>query len=141
MFQKEFAARLKAAPGGRNYGRLSAVATYCAQIRPLAGVSANSFYPSPKVDSEVLEITFTPERRYPPHDEARLLQLIAAAFGKRRKTLKNALTASGLQISSKIAVTALERAGIDPARRAETLSAGEFVALEISLRELADPAR
>ena len=139
MLQKEFAARLKAAPGGRDYGRLSAVATYCAWIRPLAGVSATSFYPSPKVDSEVLEIAFTPEKRYPPHDETRLLQLIAAAFGKRRKTLKNALIASGLQISSQTAVHALERAEIDPARRAETLSAEEFVALEISLRDVCGP--
>lgn len=136
MLQKEFAARLKALPGGRDYGRISVVTTYCARIRPLLAVGAHNFYPSPKVDSEVLEIAFTPEKRYPPHDDVRLLQLIAAAFGKRRKTLKNALTASGLQIPSGIAVQALRRAGIDPTRRAETLSVEEFVALEISLREV-----
>jgi 16S rRNA (adenine1518-N6/adenine1519-N6)-dimethyltransferase len=89
------------------------------------------------VGSEVLEICFSPAKTYPAHDEARLFQLIAAAFGKRRKTLKNALSASGLRIAPALAARALIQAGIDPGRRAETLSPGEFVALEISLRSLA----
>jgi len=136
MFQRELAVRLTAPPGGRDYGRITAMLAYCAAVKQLCRVRAGAFHPVPKVDSEVLEIRFAPPRADPPHDEARLFKLIAAAFGKRRKTLRNALSASGLSISPGLAARALEQAGIDPARRAETLSAAEFVALEISLRRL-----
>lgn len=136
MFQRELAVRLTASPGGKDYGRITAMLACCATVKPVCHVNARAFYPAPKVDSEVLEICFAPPHAYPPHDEARLHRLIAAAFGKRRKTLKNALSASGLSISPDMAARALEQAGIDPARRAETLSASEFVALEISLRSL-----
>jgi 16S rRNA (adenine1518-N6/adenine1519-N6)-dimethyltransferase len=136
MFQRELAVRLAALPGGRDYGRITAMLAYCATVKPLCRVGARAFYPAPKVDSEVLEISFTPTCAYPPHDEARLFRLIAAAFSKRRKTLRNALSASGLSISPGLAARALERAGIDAARRAETLTATEFVALEISLGNL-----
>jgi 16S rRNA (adenine1518-N6/adenine1519-N6)-dimethyltransferase len=136
MFQKELAARLRAAPGGRDYGRITAMLRYCASIRSLAVVPAKRFFPSPRVDAEVLEICFHPATSYPPHDEDRLFRLIAAAFGQRRKTLKNALS-SGLQIRPATAGQALAQAGIDPARRAETLSPEEFVVLEISLQRLA----
>jgi len=136
MFQKELAQRLSADPGGRDYGRITAMLTYCASVRHLAAVNAHNFFPPPKVDSEVLEISFAVPRPYPPHDEACLFRLIAAAFSKRRKTLKNALSASGLNLPPAAAAEALARAGIDPTRRAETLSAVEFVALEISLRSM-----
>jgi 16S rRNA (adenine1518-N6/adenine1519-N6)-dimethyltransferase len=139
MFQKELAVRLRAVPGGRDYGRISAMLAYCAWTRSLAVVKAKSFYPSPKVDSEVLEIAFTPEKHYPPHDPARLFRLIAAAFNQRRKTLKKALTGSDLRIGSETAAQVLVRAGIDPRRRAETLSAEEFVAIEICLRQVCGP--
>lgn len=136
MFQRELAVRLAAPPGGKDYGRITAMLAYCATVKPVCHVGARAFYPVPKVDSEVLEIRFAPGRAYPPHDEARLFRLIAAAFGQRRKTLRNALSASGLSISPGLAARALEQAGIDPARRAETLSAAEFVTLEISLGRL-----
>jgi 16S rRNA (adenine1518-N6/adenine1519-N6)-dimethyltransferase len=136
MFQRELADRLTAFPGRKEYGRITAMLSYCASTKRLAHVGASAFYPSPHVDSEVLEIRFIPPGRQPPHDEKRLFQLMAAAFGKRRKTLKNALTESGLLISAPTAVRALERAGINPSRRAETVSPEEFIALEISLREL-----
>ncbi len=135
MFQKELAARLTARPGGKDYGRITAMLRYCAQVRLLADLGAKNFFPPPKVDSAVLEIAFTAAPPHPPHDEAHLFRLIAAAFGKRRKTLKNALSASGLGISAGEAAAALEQARIDPTRRAETLTPAEFVALEISLRQ------
>ena len=137
MFQKELAVRLRAAPGGRDYGRITAMLLYCAVIRRLAVVTAAQFFPTPQVDSEVLEIGFRPLTTYPTHDEDRLFRLIAAAFGQRRKTLKNALSASGLSVRPQVIVRALTHAGIDPARRAETLSPEEFVALEVSLRGIA----
>jgi 16S rRNA (adenine1518-N6/adenine1519-N6)-dimethyltransferase len=137
MFQRELAARLAAPPGGKDYGRITAMLATCATVKPVCRVGAKSFYPAPKVDAEVLELVFAAPPAHPLHDEARLFRLIAAAFGQRRKTLKNALSASELSISPGLAARALERAGIDPARRAETLSAEEFVALEISLRSMA----
>jgi 16S rRNA (adenine1518-N6/adenine1519-N6)-dimethyltransferase len=136
MFQRELATRLAAPPGSKDYGRITAMLAYCATVRHVCHVGAKAFYPCPKVDSEVLEIGFTPSRTYPPHDETRLFRLIAAAFGQRRKTLKNALSASGSPVPPGLAGQALAQAGIDPARRAETLSPDEFVALEISLRRL-----
>jgi len=135
MFQKELAQRIAAQPGGRQYGRITAMLTYCADIRLLAAVKASVFYPPPKVDSAVIEIKFKSTSRYGPHDEAMLFRVIKAAFGNRRKTLKNSLAAAGLQIEPQTILQAVSAAGIDPTRRAETLSPSEFVALEISLRK------
>jgi 16S rRNA (adenine1518-N6/adenine1519-N6)-dimethyltransferase len=108
---------------------------YCAEIKTLLNVKATAFYPQPKVDSAVLDVTFKPTTEYGPHDEAMLFAVIKAAFGNRRKTLKNALTASGLPVDSQTALQALSAAGIDHNRRAETLAPGEFVNLQICLKE------
>ncbi len=135
MFQKELAQRICARPGGKEYGRITAMLRYCAEIRTLLNVKASAFYPPPKVDSAVIEIKFIPTTDYGSHDETMLFAVIKAAFGNRRKTLKNALTASGLPIDSQTALRALSSAGIDHSRRAETLEPGEFVSLEICLRE------
>jgi 16S rRNA (adenine1518-N6/adenine1519-N6)-dimethyltransferase len=135
MFQKELAQRIAAQPGGKQYGRITAMLGYCADIRLLADIKASVFYPTPKVDSAVIEIKFKSTSEYGPHDEAMLFAVIKAAFGNRRKTLKNALAAAGLQIDSQIALQALNSAGIDPTRRAETLNPSEFVALQVSLRK------
>jgi 16S rRNA (adenine1518-N6/adenine1519-N6)-dimethyltransferase len=135
MFQKELAQRIAARPGGKAYGRITAMLRYCADIKILLNVKASAFYPQPKVDSAVIEIKFKPTIDYGPHDEAMLFAVIKAAFGNRRKTLKNALTASGLPIDSQTALRALSSAGIDHSRRAETLEPSEFVSLEICLRE------
>ena len=136
MFQQELAQRITAAPGNRQYGRITAMLGYCAEIKPLTHVPAAAFYPRPRVDSTVVEIRFTSTACYEHHDEAMLFRVIKAAFGNRRKTLKNALAASELQISPLIASRALETANIDPSRRAETLTSTEFVALEIALQHL-----
>jgi 16S rRNA (adenine1518-N6/adenine1519-N6)-dimethyltransferase len=134
MFQKELAQRITARPGGRQYGRITAMLRYCADIRTLLKVKASAFYPSPKVDSAVINIKFKSTTVYGPHDETMLFAVIKAAFGNRRKTLKNALTASALGIDTPIALQALNSAGIDPARRAETLEPADFVSLERCLR-------
>ena len=136
MFQKELARRITASPGNRDYGRLTVMLSYCAEIKSIATIASSLFYPAPKIDSEVVEVNFDVSRAYPPHDETMLFQVIKAAFGNRRKTLKNALSASGLQIDPQIARQALAAAGIDPGRRAETLDAAEFVALQISLAQI-----
>jgi 16S rRNA (adenine1518-N6/adenine1519-N6)-dimethyltransferase len=89
------------------------------------------------VDSQVLEIRLKTRETYSnPEDEKMLFRVIKAAFGNRRKTLKNSLVASGLQIRPQDALKALTMADIDPSRRAETLVVKEFMALEQSLRSV-----
>ena len=136
MFQKELARRITASPGNKEYGRLTVMLSYCAEIRSIATLAASLFYPAPKVDSEVVEIDFNILRQYPSHDESMLFQVIKAAFGNRRKTLKNALAISGRHIDPRIARQALDAAGIDPTRRAETLNVSEFISLQISLAKI-----
>lgn len=136
MFQKEMARRITAPPGVKDYGRLTAMLSYCADARKLADVPAALFFPRPKVDSEVLEIRFLETPRHNADSEAFLFRTIKAAFGQRRKTLKNALSGSELHVAPETAREALVLAAIDPARRAETLTAEEFVNLSNSLYRL-----
>ncbi len=136
MFQKELALRLMAKPGVKNYGRLTVMLGYCAHRKPVATISATQFFPKPKVDSEVLEISFVEKPEYPAEDEKFLFKVIKAAFGQRRKTLRNSLSGSMLKISPAHAKKALEAAEIDPGRRAETLTVKEFVNLASELSKL-----
>ena len=129
MFQKELARRIAADPGGKDYGRISVMIQYCAAVRTLADIPSNMFFPRPKVDSQVLEFKFHHPPIHPARDETLLFDLIKAAFSKRRKTLKNALAASELQMDPHTARSTLENTGIHPQRRAETLTVAEFVRL------------
>ncbi len=129
MFQKELAQRITAQPGGKDYGRLTVMLNYCADLNKLATIDAALFFPKPKVDSEVLEIKFKNLLQDRAYNEEFLFRVIKAAFGRRRKTLKNALAGSQLRITGDTALRALNLAGIDPVRRAETLEVSEFVAL------------
>lgn len=135
MFQKELAERIAAPPGGKTYGRISAMLQYCARTAPLMRIEAARFFPRPKIDSEVLEIVFDDTIATPAEDEALLFTVIRVAFGKRRKTLKNALTGSALGLDAPQAERLLMAAGIDPIRRAETLHPEEFVTLSNLLAE------
>ncbi len=129
MFQKELAERISASPGGKDYGRLSVMLQYCATVKNLTEIKSTVFFPRPKVDSSVIEVRFHDQLLFPASDEKFLFDVIKAAFGKRRKTLKNALTQSQLSLKSREVLTGLEICGIDPSRRAETLSVEEFVHL------------
>jgi len=129
MFQKELAQRISAQPNCKDYGRLTVMLRYCSDIKKLADAKASLFYPKPKVDSEILEVKFKSKVVHPVRDETFFFRVIKAAFGNRRKTLKNALAASELNIDANTAKHILERSGIDPVRRAETLNTEEFVKL------------
>jgi len=133
MFQKELAQRITAQPGGKEYGRLTVVLRYCSDVTKIADIKASLFFPKPKIDSEVLEFRFKSSPSPPADDEAFLFRVIKAAFGNRRKTLKNALAASELKIDAATAAKLLKRSDIDPVRRAETLSVEEFVKLSNTL--------
>lgn len=129
MLQKELSRRITAKPCCRDYGRLTVMLQYCADIKKIADIKAHQFFPKPKVDSEVLEIKFKTAMKCLAKDEAFLFKVIKAAFGQRRKTLRNALAGSEFQVDTSTAMRVLESAGIDPSRRAETLTVLEFVKL------------
>lgn len=138
MLQKELARRITAQPGCRDYSRLSVALGYCSEMNTLADVGAPLFFPKPKVDSQILEIRFKNFPEYPAENEAFFFKVIKAGFGQRRKTLRNALAGSELHIDATVANDALNEAGIDPSRRAETLRVREFVALSNCLGKIAE---
>jgi 16S rRNA (adenine1518-N6/adenine1519-N6)-dimethyltransferase len=135
MFQKELAQRITAETGCKDYGRLTVMLRYCSDINKLVGAKASLFFPKPKVDSEILELKFKKEIDHKAADEQFFFKVIKAGFGNRRKTLKNALAASELNIDPNTAKGVLEKSGIDPIRRAETLTVEEFVKLSNTLIE------
>ena len=121
MFQQEVAERIVAKPGSGAYGRLAVLAQWRATARLAIKVHRSAFVPPPKVMSAVVHLV--PADR-PERVSARMLERIsAAAFGQRRKMLRQSLKAVPG------ALQALEHLGIDPERRAETLGIAEFVAL------------
>lgn len=127
MMQKEVADRIKASPGGRTYGALSVAVQYYCTVETVEEVPKENFMPMPKVDSTVLRLDLREEPAVRPMDEDMFFRCVRAGFSMRRKTLLNSLAATG---HSKDAIrTALETAGIDARRRAETLSLEEFAAL------------
>jgi 16S rRNA (adenine1518-N6/adenine1519-N6)-dimethyltransferase len=122
MLQKEVVERMVAMPGTPDYGRLSVMLQYRFEMALALRVPPGAFTPPPKVDSAVVRMAPLGEARLRADDEQFLATLVGAAFGQRRKTLRNA--ARGL-----VDEAAFERASIDAGRRGETLSVAEFVAL------------
>jgi 16S rRNA (adenine1518-N6/adenine1519-N6)-dimethyltransferase len=127
LLQREVAERIAAAAGGRDYGVLSVLAQQAADARIGLEVGRHFFTPPPDVDSSALVLEFLDRPRAEVRDEARFRRVVKSAFSQRRKTLWNALA------SLEGGRAALERAGIDPKRRAETLSVAEFAAIERAL--------
>ncbi|MDY6823164.1 MAG: 16S rRNA (adenine(1518)-N(6)/adenine(1519)-N(6))-dimethyltransferase RsmA [Thermodesulfobacteriota bacterium] len=127
MFQQELARRVAAATGSREYGRLSVIMGYCSEVTTVARLKPDLFYPRPGVHSEVIEIKFKNTPATGGCDEALLFDIIRHAFGKRRKTLKNALTSGIPGPGIETWMDILARAEIDPGARAETLMASDFV--------------
>lgn len=126
MFQQEVAERIVAAPGSEAYGRLSVLGQWLADPRIVLRLPAAAFTPPPKVASAVVHLV--PRADQPPGALfAAMERVTAAAFGQRRKMLRSALKPLGE------AEVLLAAAGIDPARRAETLSVAEFERLACGL--------
>ncbi|MEP4422418.1 MAG: 16S rRNA (adenine(1518)-N(6)/adenine(1519)-N(6))-dimethyltransferase RsmA [Nitratireductor sp.] len=120
MFQREVAERIVAMPGESAYGRLGVLAGWRTSARIAFTVPREAFTPPPKITSAVVHLTPRP----PPLACAatRLARVTQAAFGQRRKMLRQSLKALGGE-------ALLAKTGIEPTRRAETLSIAEFVAL------------
>jgi 16S rRNA (adenine1518-N6/adenine1519-N6)-dimethyltransferase len=125
MFQKEVAERIVARPGTSAYGRLSVLAQWRSEARIAMNLSRSAFVPPPKVASAVVHIV--PVDSPPGVEPKRIETLTEAAFGQRRKMLRSSLK------SVPGALEALEKLGIDPQRRAETLEVGDFVAIARAL--------
>lgn len=121
MLQSEVVDRLRAAPGGKEYGRLSVITQFCCEVSRVLDVPAEAFSPPPKVDSAVAHLTPRAGTRSEASFKA-MEKVTAFAFGQRRKMLRSSLKPIGGE-------ALLRSVGIDPERRAETLSLSEFETL------------
>ncbi len=134
MVQEEVARRLTAAVNGPEYGALRLAAQCYGAVDIVHHVPRTCFRPAPKVDSCIVRLRRHESPPYPDVDEKLLRRLVRAAFGKRRKTLRNALARSpAVGLPANDILEALEAAGVDPGRRAQTLSLGEFAAVARAL--------
>lgn len=127
MVQKEVAKRMTAPPGGKDYGALSVAVQYYTEPDIVLTVPPKSFYPAPEVDSVVIRCRRRETALVECRDEKMFFRVARASFGQRRKTLANALKGAGFLPEN--IDRAVDRAGIDPGRRGETLSLEEFARL------------
>ena len=126
MLQREVVQRIVALPATPDYGRLSVMLQVRFSAQRLFTVPAGAFRPAPKVESAVVRLTPLGVARPRLGDPPLFAQIVAAAFGQRRKTLRNALRLHADE-------AALERAGVDPGARGETLAVADFVRLANAL--------
>jgi 16S rRNA (adenine1518-N6/adenine1519-N6)-dimethyltransferase len=125
MLQKEVAERLLAKADTEEYGALSVMIQLYATVTKVATVQPGSFFPSPKVQSQIVNLVFHDAPRVDVREVGLFRRVVKAAFGQRRKTLRNALKATGYGDLEGLSV----RSGIDFRRRGETLSLEEFARL------------
>lgn len=122
MLQKEVVDRMVAEPGTGDYGRLSVMLQYRFDMERLFIVPPGAFNPAPKVDSAIVRLIPKPKEQLDARDEALLARLVSAAFGQRRKMLRNNLR----ELASEAQLVA---SGIAPTARAEELSVADYVRL------------
>lgn len=130
MVQKEVAERILAAPGDMSI--LAVAVQLYARPSLVALVPPEAFLPPPNVDSALLRLDVYPDLAVPVRDVDRFFQVVRAGFGQKRKQLRNSLSA-GLGLSTEDAATVLTASGVDPQRRAETLSLEEWARLAAAL--------
>jgi 16S rRNA (adenine1518-N6/adenine1519-N6)-dimethyltransferase len=128
MLQREVVARMTASPGTADYGRLSVMLQVRFRMARLFTVPAGAFRPAPKVESAVARLVPLGPERPAIANEALFARIVAAAFGQRRKTLRNAL--GGL-----VSEAQLRKAGIDAALRGEALAVADFVRIANTLAD------
>ena len=122
MFQREVAERLVAGPGSKSYGRLSVLVGWRSEARILFDIAPSAFVPPPKVTSSLVELI--PRAEPLACDPAALQRVTEAAFGQRRKMLRQSLKSLGRD-----PLALLAAAGIEPTARAEDIPVAGFVAL------------
>jgi len=126
MLQREVGERISAAPGGKEYGSISVLLQTYLDIKPEFRVPPAAFWPKPKVDSLVLKMVPLPAPMIPLKHRALYEKVVRASFSSRRKMLGNSLKSI---LPGECVNAALDAAGIDRTRRAETLTIEEFVTL------------
>jgi 16S rRNA (adenine1518-N6/adenine1519-N6)-dimethyltransferase len=126
MFQREVAERIVASPGSKTYGRLSVLTQWRCEARVMFDVNASAFVPPPKITSSIVRLV--PRAAPLPCDRALLERVTQAAFGQRRKMLRQSLRSLGAD-----ATALLEAAEIEPTARAEDIAVSGFVALANAL--------
>jgi len=131
--QQEVVTRLSAGPGNRDYGLLTVLLGLYFDIEGLFSLPAHLFTPPPKVDSAVVRLSRLPRPRALVTRHERFVRLVKAGFVQRRKTLINSLKSDPGLGEAEVLKAALSAAGVDPMRRAETLSPEEFAAIERAL--------
>jgi 16S rRNA (adenine1518-N6/adenine1519-N6)-dimethyltransferase len=137
MFQREVALRIVASPRERaDYGRLGVLAGWRCHQRILFDVPASAFTPPPKVTSSIVELL--PRASPDPCDPRMLTTITQAAFGQRRKMLRQSLKSLAATLNLE-ATTLLEAAGLAPTRRAEEIDVAGFVALARAAHNLSGP--
>ena len=126
MLQKEVVARMTAEPGTPDYGRLTVTLQALFRVTRLFVIPPGAFRPAPKVDSAFVRLVPLGDAKPTINDEALFARIVAAAFGQRRKTLRNALAAICDE-------AVLRGADINPSARGETLSVADYVRLANAL--------
>ena len=133
MMQKEVAERMVAVPGTKAYGPLSIFVQLLSNISVRFYIKPSAFFPPPKVESAVVHLVFRERPILELRDEDWFKQVVKGCFHYRRKTLANGLKHSGLSLPGDFEQR-IERIGIDPRRRPETLSIQEFASLAEALK-------
>ncbi|MDD5136473.1 MAG: 16S rRNA (adenine(1518)-N(6)/adenine(1519)-N(6))-dimethyltransferase RsmA [Candidatus Omnitrophica bacterium] len=130
MVQKEVASRFLAVAGSEDYSSLSCFVQYHARPKHIYTVKRTCFYPAPEVDSAIVKLEIMDKPTVKVKDEDLLFRIIRGAFNQRRKSVINSLSREAvLDIPKKELAAILDRAGIDPATRPETLSLADFAKL------------
>lgn len=130
MVQKEVADRMQVGPGTKDYGALSLAVQFYAKPEIVANVPPNCFIPRPNVGSAVIRLTRYPKPPVQVEDEKMMFALIRASFNQRRKTLVNGLTnAPELNLTKEKVTEILEKMGLSPTVRGETLTLEQFAQL------------
>jgi 16S rRNA (adenine1518-N6/adenine1519-N6)-dimethyltransferase len=136
MLQREVVERITARPGGKEYGVLSVLAQFYCEVEKLFDVPPGAFRPAPRVQSSVLRLRSRSRTAAPVADEGLMIELTKTLFAQRRKTILNNLRAGrnrlGITDESEVAGL-LSSSGLDPRRRAETLSIEEIARLADSI--------
>lgn len=132
--QKEVAERIAASPGGKIYGALTVLTCLWADASVPMKLAPGAFHPKPGVESAVLKLVLRETPRTVVEDFAMFEKVVFAAFAQRRKTIQNSMKDSGLGLPAAGIAEVLAQAGIDPMRRAETVSIEEFGKLYDAVR-------
>ena len=129
MLQREVAERVVAKPGTKDYGILAVISQFHSEPEILLRLGPGAFHPRPRVDSALVKFKVFDLPRYELANYLDFKKLIRAMFGKRRKTLRNALSKSGLGLDKSQAEELLKKAGISPQARAEQIELERLVLL------------